>query len=312
MRLKTKSNKKVYRQVKQSKVVGIGSDRPFVGFAYAITPNDIDRDEYLREFYRTGLCMIITDFNEPIRKVKVPNDLIADIKFPHEAGEYGSMLSWNSIPNTNQVVVTGIYLKPGEFYPYKENVYVEERYVQGDEGNATISVTSDLNIKSRIVSLTNDDGSEGLISFIAKSELGTSKFNLYCDGTALLELDDKIDLIVENEINIQIGTSEEDISTLKITKDGTLEYIDKFDNYVRIVEGELQIESTLIKIGDEAEEAAILGDSLKSIKERILQGIQQLTVPTAMGPSGVPINSATFAAIEQELDTILSQKVKIE
>ena len=43
------------------------------------------------------------------------------------------------------------------------------------------------------------------------------------------------------------------------------------------------------------------GSGLKKTLESILDGICQLTVPTGVGPSGVPINSAVFQQIKADL-----------
>lgn len=52
--------------------------------------------------------------------------------------------------------------------------------------------------------------------------------------------------------------------------------------------GEVLIKSTAVKIGaDTAAQAMVLGNNLKT-------SLDALTVPTAMGPSGTPINAATF------------------
>ena len=45
--------------------------------------------------------------------------------------------------------------------------------------------------------------------------------------------------------------------------------------------------------------------SLKGIIDKILDAISKLTVTTANGPSGTPINAAEFSAIKVELATLL-------
>ena len=67
-----------------------------------------------------------------------------------------------------------------------------------------------------------------------------------------------------------------------------------------------------ISIGKENYEPGVLGNKLKDLLGRVLDKIMALTVPTAVGPSGVPVNSADFASIKTELDNLLSQKVEIE
>ena len=51
----------------------------------------------------------------------------------------------------------------------------------------------------------------------------------------------------------------------------------------------------------------VLGDTLKKILEELIDAINSLTVSTPHGPSGTPLNAATFSSIKGKLDTILSQ-----
>lgn len=46
-------------------------------------------------------------------------------------------------------------------------------------------------------------------------------------------------------------------------------------------------------------------ETLKKIMDDLLQGIEQLTVNTNVGPSSVPINVATFVAIKARIDNFL-------
>jgi len=54
-------------------------------------------------------------------------------------------------------------------------------------------------------------------------------------------------------------------------------------------------------------EQMVLGNTLVKLLGRILDGICSLTVVTHAGPSGTPINAATFTAIKSELETALSK-----
>ena len=88
------------------------------------------------------------------------------------------------------------------------------------------------------------------------------------------------------------------------------------------------VKNTKISLGslDGSNEPAALGDTLKSklesfmdIVDATLDAILVLTVPTAMGPSGKPINAADFstaksdlASLKSELKEILSEIVTLD
>lgn len=303
--------KKVYKLIKPSQNLGLGKDRPASGFAYAIIPNDISRQEYLREYYKTGFCMIITDFNEVVRKVKVPNHLLQHIEFPLQSGQYGSLLSWNNVPTSNQIIITGIHRKPNQSLINKEGVYVDSWSIKG---KSTISVTTDLNTNTRTVSSKNDDGSSGALVFVSKSQVGTARFALYNNGSALFECDDSVDVVVENKISIQIGTSENKKSTLTIANDGSFEYIDFNKNFIKVNKDEFHIQAPAIKLGQDAQQPAIKGDELVKVLNELITAITQIThISSSPGtPTSPPTNSTAINSIINKLEGLKSTKCKVE
>lgn len=63
-----------------------------------------------------------------------------------------------------------------------------------------------------------------------------------------------------------------------------------------------------IKFGsDSAGENFVMGQQWKNMMQKLLDGISAITVPTAWGPSGVPINNVTFKAIKATLNDQLSK-----
>ncbi len=72
------------------------------------------------------------------------------------------------------------------------------------------------------------------------------------------------------------------------------------------------IEGANILVGNNATQKAVLGDLLVSVLGDLITAIKAITVPTAVGPSGIPINFAAFDAISARLNNILSQHVKIK
>lgn len=65
-----------------------------------------------------------------------------------------------------------------------------------------------------------------------------------------------------------------------------------------------------LKAGADELESTVLGETLKEQLEALIDAITQLTVPTAVGPSGPPINSAQFQQVASKLSEILSKNIK--
>lgn len=99
-----------------------------------------------------------------------------------------------------------------------------------------------------------------------------------------------------------------DQKTIKIEHaDGAYVEMDK-DGNVRV----FNKNGKTVYIGLDANEAAVLGNTLKGLLDELTDAILALTVQTSMGPSSVPINAAQFQAIKARWERILSQTVKVK
>jgi len=73
----------------------------------------------------------------------------------------------------------------------------------------------------------------------------------------------------------------------------------------------LNVDAKKVTVGKGDTDPAVLGAKWKSLIERLIDAINQLTVPTAVGPSGTPINAPVFAQIKAELQQALSTTVDV-
>lgn len=305
------NHRKRDKVVKRSVEFGLGTDRKSSGFGYIVIPNDVERDEYIRYVYKSGSCMIVTDFNEVIKGVRIPKHLMSELIFPQDPSQYGQLISWVNTPVINQVTLYGILIAPDEVYV--QNEYTKERgYSEnGKSFSEVVSLSKD--IPNYILTLRNEIDNEGELTIATSSDDGTNYLKLKLDGTMESYADVSNSMKAYETVIIETGTeADENKSTLTVKNDGTFEYIDFNGNYIKIEEGKMTLESPEILHGEGAAEPSVLGDTLVNLLSSILDGIVALTVPTAMGPSGVPVNAATFTSIKAQLDTMKSQKNKVE
>ena len=298
------------RKAARNSSVPNGEGRRSSGLGYITLPSDIDRDAYIRGVFESGLVMILTSENQVIRDVMVPKHLLDELEFP-TVHELGVLVNWVSLPKTSQIAITGIHTKPEDFYLYnQENVHVREKKTK----STSITEIRNLLIPNYSLIVSNDQSSDGGIFHKAHNTTTgvSSHIKVNCDGTLEVYADEKSVFRSEKLLEIQVGSADSEKSILTIDKSGNFNYIDRHGNSIKIEEGQMTIESPKILHGVNATEAAILGDKLKAKLDEILDGISALTVPTAMGPSGVPVNVATFTTIKASLDSILSTKNKIE
>jgi hypothetical protein len=104
-------------------------------------------------------------------------------------------------------------------------------------------------------------------------------------------------LHLKNGVNIALSSNDDNPEIAVYHPQGSYIFINK--------NGEIQI-----KAGSVAIEKTILGETLKTKLEALIDAINAITVPTGVGPSGTPINEATFITLKSELTQILSAKIK--
>jgi len=75
---------------------------------------------------------------------------------------------------------------------------------------------------------------------------------------------------------------------------------------------DLTLHAEKIHIGNDAGEKAVLGDTLVSLLEELIDAITTQTHPTPTGPSGPPINAAKFKVLKSRLKTALSQFITVK
>jgi hypothetical protein len=85
---------------------------------------------------------------------------------------------------------------------------------------------------------------------------------------------------------------------VRIDKDGNIEITN--------------VDGGTVYVGNGANEAAVLGDTLKGLLDELVDAVLLLTVPTGTGPSGTPINAAQFQGIKARWRNFLSGTVKVK
>lgn len=95
--------------------------------------------------------------------------------------------------------------------------------------------------------------------------------------------------LVKGETAIYSAKDKEDGHRIHLKDDGTTENISGSSKIVN--------QNGKVALG-------VTGKELVDLVEQTLAGIELLTVPTSVGPSGVPINAATFTAIKASVTAI--------
>lgn len=304
-------NRYLHKNIKQTKVFGIGQDRPSSGFGYAIIPYDMSRNEYISRFKTTGLMMIVSDFNEPINNVIVPEHLIDEIKFPLASGEYGSLVSWFNVPVINQIVVNGTHKCSDQLTLSKENVWMKI-YESTDNQSSSVVHKIDSSTAKYTISTVNNN-SLGGISLNTKSQKGNVKILIKNDGKVQGDISDSVQLNVGQKLVIEIGSDQQTTSTLEIDESDGLTYKDKNDNIIKIINDKITIDSNQIDLGSQNMEPLIKGDQWKVFMQQLINIIKTITVTDSSGtPTSPPLNQIAFDQLLQQIQQVLSTKSKTQ
>ena len=140
-----------------------------------------------------------------------------------------------------------------------------------------------------------------LESVVLVARIGKSNELFVCQFT---ELDQAI--FTDNDLELKIDLENIDIKKgEKITIHVDAEKLEVVNDKAKVThEAEaltLLSDQATIKITTGGLTLKKGGSGLKKTLDKMLDGICQLTVPTALGPSGVPINLATFQQIKADL-----------
>lgn len=144
-----------------------------------------------------------------------------------------------------------------------------------------------------------------LESIVLVSRIGKSNELFVCQFTEI----DKV-VFTDNDLELKIDLENIDIKKgEKITIHVDAEKLEVVNDKAKVThEAEaltLLSDQATIKITTGGLTLKKGGSSLKKTLDKMLDGICQLTVPTAVGPSGVPINAAMFQQIKADLPNYL-------
>lgn len=144
-----------------------------------------------------------------------------------------------------------------------------------------------------------------LESIVLVARIGKSNELFVCQFTEI----DKV-VFTDNDLELKIDLENIDIKKgEKITIHVDAEKLEVANDKTKVThEAEalmFQSDQATIKITTGGLTLKKGGSGLKKTLDKMLDGICQLTVPTAVGPSGVPINVATFQQIKADLPNYL-------
>ena len=284
-------------------------------------PENVEREDYIETCGRTCEVSVILDENNAVlHKCSVPPALYQEIKFPTDLSLLGSSVLVATIPYSYVSVVICVLNNIDDVYDFEEGV--KKWSFEDSEGGFNIDAS--LNDGTFLFNMQgsgtrtlmfNINGDEGAITeFNTNGDIQFTvdkNMNIKTYGTANIEVDSE-------EKRTSIGIAPEQIHIESKEVEGEqVSSITMTDSSLNIKVGEnvsveITNEKCVVKTGEsviEMTEDGMAfskgGSNLKNTLNQLLSAILQLTVTTGVGPSGTPINAASFTQIQQDLDNYL-------
>lgn len=290
---------------------------PLSGIGYVVIPEGCNTAEYIQSCYRNSSISISGGYGcTYMHNVRVTIDALNNIKFP-TSGEFGSPVVWIRDSFTNRAVVIGVLTAGGKSNLtgiFQQRIYQEvaeqiaEIFLDAMNSRVVITALGNNNVPAEVVIKASSGNAEGdAIKLVSKD---------------IIEAEGKrLKVLLTDNFDILINDGEKDIISIKGNpklfelKDQFGNYInfneesvelkDQFGNSVLMNEENVKISTEKFNVG-EGSEQMVLGNTLLSLLEQLLDAISSLTVVTPHGPSGTPLNAAQFTQIKSKLKTMLS------
>ena len=264
---------------------------------------------------RTGTIGLLTDSGGIVWNVRCNRSDLGFLEFPTVA-EYnnseslGTAVAWINLPIKDEMLIVAIIDRYDEQDFLAEHQFKIFREFNG--GHVEISGrgdTGELNITA------SSESAGGTININATNLAEDAELNLFAKGTVNVESVGKINLRATSSLSVIVEDKSIDDKTtlIEYVKEVGLTYLDEFDNEISANVDNVQIKAAKqINLGDGAE-PMVLGDTLESFVSDLVDEIKLITVPTAFGPSGTPINAVAFASlVSTALASIKSQYSKTD
>lgn len=276
------------------------------GIGYVIIPDveDLSREEFIKLCYKTETVCIDGGLNYGLfYDVSVDRETMKSIIFNKEKGKHGSPVVWLNIPQWQKPVIIAVLKYENDTFASDEGELNHERTENGN------SIYTSMSSKNAVVDLNviANGTTNGKININLLSSNNTGELNIYIKGKSKIHSTEEIKLISDKRFILTI-VDEDAKERVYITYEKSKGYIykDEFGNEMNCKDGLVEIISKKIN-HNKGSEPMVLGAILEDKLNKILDAISKLTVPTALGPSGVPINTPEFKSIQAIISEIKSE-----
>lgn len=273
------------------------------GVGYIVIPDDITREQYISNCYRTHTVTINGGYGYGyICQVRIFPDVLQKITFPLTSEERGSQVFWVRENFSNRPVVIGILSEDGLTNLLTEN---QDRIVQEIDGKI-VEIFQDANSATLNINIVGVKDTPAKINIKVASGSEDSVVNIISDGQLNADAN-QIQVTARKGISLYLKDGKDEEQFSLIGDADKVEFKDKNGNGITINADNVNIVPANTFNLSDGKEPMVLGKTLVNLIKELISAIQQISVPTPHGVSGTPINSETFSIISGKLETMLSK-----
>lgn len=294
-----------------------------IGIAYIAIPKDEDRTDFIKTCLRTQTVMLRDESGGTWRNIFISAEALFNVEFPELPEERGTAVVFGKVPKHNLPVVLNTLVSKSIL-----GILTEEKQfrLQKKHGGNSVDFVGRAQSASVDLSIASVENGIGALRVNITNPDKTALLDVYVKGTSKVFSDKKIELGTNEEFLVSVTKPDQSPLAKIYYKAGEgLIIEDEFKNTIILSSGSVKIKEgsdtgktihlaeSKINLGsDSASEPVPLGDKLKGLLERLIDAINQITVPTPVGPSGFPVNAPVFIQIKAELATMLSTVTKTD
>ena len=275
---------------------------PLSGVGYVVIPKNANTAEYVQRCYRNHSVSISGGYDSTyMHGVKITEDALNKIKFPADNSGLGSAVVWIRDSFTNRAIVIGTLKTAGE----SNLVQGDQQRIVQETARSVVEIFLDALNNTVNISAMGDENTPATINLktSSRTDEGDAINIISKDLISINSRSVDIDVIEKGAFTINDGDKE----LIRISGDKEkLHIIDHFGNEAIFNEENVKILTTKFNVG-EGKEQMVLGNTLVDLLSQLIDAITNMTVLTHVGQSGTPVNSATFSAIKERLNEILSE-----
>lgn len=273
------------------------------GVGYIVVPDDITREQYISNCYRTQTVTINGGFGYGyISQVRIFPDVLQKITFPLSSTERGSQVFWVRENFSNRPIVIGILSDNVETNFLQEN---QDRFVQEIDGKI-VEIFQDANAATLNINVIGTKDTPAKINIKVASGSEDSVVNILSDGKLYADAN-QLEIVARKDVSLSLKEGDDEEIFSIVGDSEKTEFKDKNGNKITINADNVNIVPAKKLNVSSGKEPMVLGTTLVNMLKELIQAIQIIQVPTPTGISGTPVNSAQFSGISSRLETILSQ-----